>query len=126
MEAGKVAIVTGGTYGIGRAITCELARRGHCVVAVGLDARQIGSEAAGGSAGTREALDREGLSAEILEGDIAAAAEVRRVVAFALARYGRLDVLVNNAAIHPRGTILETSEEVWDRVLDVNLKAMFL
>jgi NAD(P)-dependent dehydrogenase (short-subunit alcohol dehydrogenase family) len=126
MEAGKIAIVTGGTYGIGRAITCELARRGHRVIAVGLDARQIGSEAAGGSAGTREALEREGLSAEILDGDVSAAADVRRVVEFAIARHGRLDVLVNNAAIHPRGTIVETSEEVWDRVLDVNLKGMFL
>ena len=126
MENGKVAIVTGGTYGIGRAITCELARRGYRVVAVGLDARQIGSEAAGGSAATGEALNREGLSAEILEGDVSAAADVRRVVEFAVARHGRIDVLVNNAAIHPRGTIAETSEEVWDRVLDVNLKGMFL
>lgn len=126
MEPGKVAIVTGGTYGIGRAITCELARRCHRVVAVGLDARQIGSEAADGSAATREALTREGLSADLLDGDVSAAADVRRVVEFALARHGRLDVLVNNAAIHPRGTITETSEEVWDRVLDVNLKGMFL
>ena len=126
MENGKVAIVTGGTYGIGRAITCELARRGYRVVAVGLDARQIGSEAAGGAAATREALDRVGLSAEILEGDVSAAADVRRVVEFAVARHGRIDALVNNAAIHPRGTITETSEEVWDRVLDVNLKGIFL
>jgi NAD(P)-dependent dehydrogenase (short-subunit alcohol dehydrogenase family) len=126
VELGKVAIVTGGTYGIGRAITCELARRGYRVVAVGLDARQIGSEAAGGAAGTREALEREGLSAEILEGDVSAAADVRRVVDHALSRHGRIDTLVNNAAIHPRGTITETSEEVWDRVLAVNLKGMFL
>jgi NAD(P)-dependent dehydrogenase (short-subunit alcohol dehydrogenase family) len=126
VEANKVAIVTGGTYGIGRAITCELARRGYRVVAVGLDARQIGSEAAGGSAGTQEILSREGLSADILEGDVSAAADVRRVAEFAVARHGRLDVLVNNAGIHPRGTIVETSEEVWDRVLDVNLKGMFL
>ncbi|MEA2986553.1 MAG: hypothetical protein QOD94_2807, partial [Alphaproteobacteria bacterium] len=87
MEQGKVAIVTGGTYGIGRAITCELARRGHRVVAVGLDARQIGSAAAGGAAGTREALEREGLSAEILEGDVSAAADVRRVVDRAMSRH---------------------------------------
>jgi NAD(P)-dependent dehydrogenase (short-subunit alcohol dehydrogenase family) len=126
VEQGKVAIVTGGTYGIGRAITCELARRGYRVVAVGLDARQIGSEAADGAAGTREALEREGLSAEILEGDVSAAADVRRVVDHALSRHGRLDILVNNAALHPRGTITETSEEVWDRVLAVNLKGMFL
>ena len=126
MNTSKVAIVTGGTYGIGRAITLELARRGYRVVAVGLDARQIGSEAAAGSTGTRQALLKEGLTAEILEGDVSVAEDVRRVVEIALERHGRLDVLVNNAAIHPRGTIVETSEEVWDRVLDVNLKGMFL
>ena len=126
MAAGKIAIVTGGTFGIGRAITCELARRAHRVVAVGLDARQIGSEAANGAAGTREALAREQLSAEILDGDVSIAADVKRVVDFALERYGGIDILVNNAAIHPRGTILDTSEDVWDRVIDVNLKGMFL
>lgn len=125
-DTGKVAIVTGGTFGIGRAITVELARRGLRVVAMGLEARQIGSEAQGGAAGTEEALAREQLKADILEGDVSAAADVRRVVEFAVQRHGRLDVLVNNAAIHPRGTILDTSEDVWDRVIDVNLKGMFL
>ena len=126
MADGKVAIVTGGTFGIGRAITCELARRRYRVVAMGLEARQIGSEAENGAAATRAALAREQLAADILEGDVSVAADVQRVVDFALARHGRLDVLVNNAAIHPRGTIIEISEEVWDRVIDVNLKGMFL
>ncbi len=126
MNTSKVAIVTGGTYGIGRAITLELARRGYRVVAVGLDARQIGSEAAGGAAGTRQALREEGLDAEIVEGDVSVAADVERMLEITLARHARLDVLVNNAAIHPRGTIVETSEAVWDRVMEVNLKGMFL
>ena len=125
-DQAKVAIVTGGTYGIGRAITLELARRGFCVVAMGLEQRQIGSEAAGGAAGTREALRRANLAADILEGDVSVAADVQRVIDFAVRQHGRLDVLVNNAAIHPRGTVLDTPEDVWDRVIDVNLKGMFL
>ncbi len=126
MDEARVAVVTGGTYGIGRAITCELARRGWRVVAVGLEARQVGSEAESGSAGTRAALAGEGLAADILEGDVSAAADARRVVDFATATHGRLDALVNNAAIHPRGTILDTDEALWDQVIDVNLKGMFL
>jgi NAD(P)-dependent dehydrogenase (short-subunit alcohol dehydrogenase family) len=125
-EQGKVAIVTGGTYGIGRAITVEFARRGFKVVAIGLEARQIGSEAERGAAGTLAALKEAQASADILEGDVSVAADVQHAVDFALQRHGRLDVLVNNAAIHPRGTVLDTTEEVWDRVLDVNLKGMFL
>jgi NAD(P)-dependent dehydrogenase (short-subunit alcohol dehydrogenase family) len=122
----RVVIVTGGTYGIGRAVTLALARRGYAVVTFGLDARQIGSVAANGVEGTRAALEREGLAADILEADVSQAEAVQRVVDFTIQKYGRIDALVNNAAIHPSGNILETSEEVWDRVIDVNLKGMFL
>lgn len=122
----RVVIVTGGTYGIGRAVTVALAQRGWTVVACGLDARQVGSVAENGRAGTRAELDRLGLGADLLEADVSRAADVQCVVDHAVAAYGRVDALVNNAAIHPSGTILETSEEVWDRVIDVNLKGMFL
>lgn len=122
----RVAIVTGGTYGIGRAITVRLAADGFQVVAFGLDRRQIGSVAEQGSAGTRAALADRGLTADLLEADVSRAEDVRRVADHAIDRHGRIDVLVNNAAIHPSGTILDTSEEVWDQVIDVNLKGMFL
>lgn len=126
MDDGKVTIVTGGTYGIGRGITLTLAARGHRVVAFGLDARQVGSAAEHGRAGTQAELDRLGLGADLLEADVSKAGDARRVADFALEKYGRIDGLVNNAGIHPSGTILETSEETWDRVMDVNLKGMFL
>jgi NAD(P)-dependent dehydrogenase (short-subunit alcohol dehydrogenase family) len=122
----KVAIVTGGTYGIGRGITLTLARKGFRVLAFGLDSRQVGSVAENGSAGTRAALEREGLTAELLEADVSRDEDVERVVKHALDTFGRIDGLVNNAAIHPRGTILDTPRQLWDQVLAVNLTGMYL
>ncbi len=122
----KVVIVSGGTYGIGRAITFLLAEKGYSVVAFGLDQPQIGSLAANGTAGTQAELAAAGLEADLLQADVSQQDQVDRVVDFTLAKYGRIDGLVNNAAIHPHGTILETSVETWDKVIDVNLKGMFL
>src|SRR5438093_348087 len=126
MAEGKVAIVTGGTYGIGRGITLRLASEGHRVVAFGLDARQIGSAAENGREGTKSELERLGLNADLFEADVANEDEVVRVVEFALRKYGRVDALVNNAAIHPSGTILETTRQIWDQVIAVNLTGPFL
>lgn len=125
MEA-PVTIVTGGTYGIGRGITVELAGRGHRVVAFGLEARQPGSMAEHGIEGTRAELAQAGLEAELLEADVSNPADVERVTNVAISTYGRIDGLVNNAAIHPSATILETTLEIWNQVLAVNLTGMFL
>ena len=122
----KVTIVTGGTYGIGRAITKVLSERGHQVIAFGLDSKQIGSQAADGTTGTQEALDLRGLEADLLEADVSNPEDVKRVVEFALSKYGRIDGLVNNAAIHPSGKLLETDVDIWDKVIDVNLKGVYL
>jgi NAD(P)-dependent dehydrogenase (short-subunit alcohol dehydrogenase family) len=122
----KVVIVTGGTFGIGAAITKLLARRGHRVVAFGLDAAQVSSIAKNGRQLLLEELAQEGLSADVLEADVSNAQDVARVVAFTLATHGRIDALVNNAAIGPLGTVLTTSEDVWDRIVDVNLKGAYL
>ncbi len=122
----KTVIVTGGTYGIGRSITKVLAERGYNVVSFGLEARQIGSSAEAGIEGTRRELEAHGLSADLLEGDVSRQGDVERIVAHTLAKYGRIDGLVNNAAIHPSGRLLETDEDVWDKVIDVNLKGVYL
>ncbi len=122
----KVMIVAGGTYGIGRAITITQASRGYNVVAFGLDEKQIGSVAEKGREGTRLELERLGLTADLLEADVSKAQDVKRVVDSTVSKYGRIDALVNNAAIRPSGNILDTSEELFDRVMDVNLKGMFL
>ncbi len=57
-----------------------------------------------------------------MNADVTVAADVQRVLDATLAKFGRVDALVNNAAIGPLGTILDTSEELWDRVIDVNLE----
>ncbi len=118
MAPTKAAIVTGGTSGIGRAITLALARRGDRVLAIGHDA-PLERE-------TRAALSAAGLAAELMQGDVADPDTAARAVARAIALWGRIDVLCNNAAIRPTGTILDTDEAVWDRCFAVNIKGMYL
>lgn len=122
----RTVIVTGGTYGIGKAITLTLARRGFGVVAFGLEQKQPSSLAENCIPALRAELDADGLAADILEADVANAGDVERVVRFTLERHGRIDGLVNNAAIGPLGTVLDTPEAVWDRIIDVNLKGVYL
>lgn len=122
----SVVIVTGGTFGIGRAISLTLAERGHQVVAFGLDSPQPWSLAAGGTESLRQAATERSLMVEAVEADVSNVEQVAHVVDFTLRRHGRIDALVNNAAIAPLGTLDQTSEELWDRVLEVNLKGVFL
>jgi NAD(P)-dependent dehydrogenase (short-subunit alcohol dehydrogenase family) len=126
MTANKVVIVTGGTFGIGRAITIGLARRGHAVVAFGLEAPQVSSTAAAAIPSLKTELREAGLDAELMEADVSMAADVERVVERALSLHARIDGLVNNAAIGPLGTVLDTDEELFDAVLAVNLKGPYL
>jgi NAD(P)-dependent dehydrogenase (short-subunit alcohol dehydrogenase family) len=108
---GKVAIVTGAASGIGREVTRLLAERGASVVAVDI------------APAVREL---EGGAVVPLEGDVSLAETAERAVSAATERWGRLDVLVNNAGYIVWKPIAETSEEDWDRVLDVNAKGTFL
>ncbi|MGS1117494.1 SDR family NAD(P)-dependent oxidoreductase [Castellaniella sp. UC4442_H9] len=123
----KVIIVSGGTYGLGRQITLDLARRGCSVVAFGLSAPQVSSVASGFDLLSGD-VEEAGLSGrvEILEADVSSSPEVGRVVASALERFGRIDGLVNNAAVGPLGTVLTTDESTLDKVLSVNIKGPFL
>ena len=124
--AAGCAIVTGGTFGIGRAIALGLARRGWPVVAFGLEARQVSSVAGGGTAGLRDELASLGAAFEALEADVSDEADVARVVGLALSRFGRIGALVNNAAIGPLGTVLDTDPALFDRILAVNLRGPYL
>jgi NAD(P)-dependent dehydrogenase (short-subunit alcohol dehydrogenase family) len=126
MGAQGAVIVSGGTYGIGRAITLTLAAAGWPVVAFGLESLQPGSRAEHGIRDTGAALDEAGLRAELLEADVSSSADVERVVRHALDVHGGIGALVNNAAIRPTGSVLETDEATFERALAVNLKGPFL
>jgi NAD(P)-dependent dehydrogenase (short-subunit alcohol dehydrogenase family) len=123
---GKVVLVSGGTFGIGRAITLGLAGRGHIVVAFGLEAPQVSSTAEAAIPGLRAELAASGLTAELMETDVSQSGDVARVVEHALKKFGRIDAVVNNAAIGPLGTVLDTDEALFDRIVAVNLKGPYL
>ncbi len=115
---GKVAIVTGSASGIGRATAIRLAREGAKVVVV-TDLRvEMGQE-------TVDLIKADGGEAAFVRADVGVAADVQNMVKFAVDTYGRLDILVNNAA-RGRGLLLEMSEDDWDRVMDVCLKSAWL
>lgn len=124
--SGLVTIVTGGTFGIGRAITLTLAARDHRVTAFGLEERQLSSLAENAIPGLQESLSETGLSADLMIADVSVAEDVERVVAHVYEKHGRIDALVNNAAIGPLGTVLDTDEADWDRIMAVNLKGPYL
>ncbi len=126
MNPARVVIVTGGTFGIGRAVTLSLAARGHSVVAFGLETPQVSSTAANGIPGLEAELKERGLQATLMEADVSNAGDVARVVDKTLEKYGRIDALVNNAAIGPLGTVLDTDEALFDRIMAVNLKGPYL
>ncbi|HEV3505430.1 MAG TPA: SDR family NAD(P)-dependent oxidoreductase [Actinomycetes bacterium] len=114
---GKVAVVTGGASGIGRATARALAAEGARVGIADVD--EAGGERV--AAGIRDA----GGDAFFRRTDVRSLAEVEAVLAEAVDRHGRLDVLVNNAAISVAGSAGEMAEEDWARVIDVNLSGVW-
>jgi NAD(P)-dependent dehydrogenase (short-subunit alcohol dehydrogenase family) len=126
MTKRSVVVVTGGTFGIGRAITLNLARRGHRVVAFGLETRQVSSIAEKAIPGLHKDVTRARLPVDLLEADVSSSADVDRVISYTLSKHGRIDGLVNNAAVGPLGTVLDTDEALFSRIIDVNLKGAYL
>jgi len=117
----KTAIITGASSGIGRAIAVRFMEEGANVVAV-----DISTAVVEGGAPVIEVLSAIGPNAIFIQGDVARSEDVSHVFAEAQARFGRLDIVVNNAAIHVPKPLAETEETEWDRVMDVNLKGAFL
>jgi NAD(P)-dependent dehydrogenase (short-subunit alcohol dehydrogenase family) len=116
--AGKVAIITGAGSGIGRGIALAFAREGARVV-VANRRRAAGEETVG-------QIQEAGGIARFHQTDVAREADCAAVVCAAVEAFGALHGLVNNAGIFPRGTLEETSQELWDAVMATNLRGPFL
>jgi NAD(P)-dependent dehydrogenase (short-subunit alcohol dehydrogenase family) len=116
--AGKVALITGGTSGIGRATAVLFAREGAAVVLTGRDAGR-------GAEVVREIEDQGG-RARFVRANVTNAEDCRRTVAETVEAFGRLDVLFNNAGVYVAGDVTECTEEEWDLQVDVSLKGTYL
>jgi NAD(P)-dependent dehydrogenase (short-subunit alcohol dehydrogenase family) len=116
--AGKIAFVTGGARGIGRAIVEKFAAEGATVAFADVD-RTAGAE-------TAAALSGAGVPASFAHADITLESDVHRVIGAIVARHGRLDVLVNNAGINAYFDAAAMTEAEWDRVFAVDLKGAWL
>ena len=114
----KVAIVTGGNSGIGQAIVLELARQGASVV-IDYVAHPEATEA----------LEREicklGNQSVGVEADVSKLADLQKLIDAAVGKFGRVDVMVNNAGIETRTSVLDTTEAQYERVMAINLKSAF-
>ena len=115
---GKGAIVTGGNSGMGKAIALELAKQGASVTinyVVNPDA----------TADMEKQIAASGGRAIGVKADVRRVAELESLVAAAVKAFGRLDIMVNNAGVETRTSLLDTTEAQYDRVLDINLKSAF-
>jgi len=114
---GKVAVVTGAAQGIGRGCAEMLAREGACVV-VGDIQQEAGQEVVA-------AIRKGGGEALFQRVDVVEEQQCQQLIDTAVQAYGRLDVVVNNAGWYPRYTLEETTTELWERVLHINLRGAF-
>jgi glucose 1-dehydrogenase len=115
---GKVAIVTGGNSGIGKAIALELANQGANIVIDYITHPEATEELA-------QKIIALGDQAIGVQADVGKISDLQRLIETAVAKLGRIDVMVNNAGIETRTSVLDTTEAQYDKVLDINLKSAF-
>lgn len=118
MLHGQVALVTGASRGIGRAIAMKLASEGVFVVATATSEQ--------GATETLASIVSQGGGGKAVKLDVCSASEVESLIKSIVADHGRLDILVNNAGITRDGLLMRMKEEDWDAVVDTNLKGAFL
>lgn len=116
----RVAIVTGARRGIGRAIALAFAEAGAHVAVADWEV------ADGGLEDTAEEIRKKGRRSVTVQTDVSRKADVDSLVQKTLDEFSAIDILVNNAAIGDGGSLLEATEEAWQRVIDINLKGAFL
>jgi len=116
---GKVAIVTGASRGIGRAIAERFAAEGARVVVNAVSRMANAREVV-------DAINAQGGEAMAVQADVSRSPDVADLTAATLDRFGRIDILVNNAGVMVTQGVLETSVDDWDRTIDVNLKGPYL
>jgi 3-oxoacyl-[acyl-carrier protein] reductase len=116
---GKVAIVTGSSRGIGKAIAERFAAEG-AKVTVNWIGREREAQA------VVETIKKGGGDAFAVRADVSVAADVKELVRATFDRFGRVDILVNNAGVMYTKAVLDTTEEEWDRTMDINLKGAYL
>ena len=114
----KVAIITGAGAGIGRTSALLFAREGARIVASDIDLERAQA--------TAKDIEKAGGECIAVQADVTSVEEVEAMVKKAIGTFGRVDVLMNCAGIMPIMPVWETSEEVWDQVIDINLKGTFL
>jgi NAD(P)-dependent dehydrogenase (short-subunit alcohol dehydrogenase family) len=114
----RVAIVTGGGSGIGRAICINMAKEGAKIAIpdINLD----------GARETADIVEKEGGTALPIKTDVTRKPEVQAMVADVLGAYGQIDILVNNAGTDIKGGVTELEESTWDKIMNLNLKGVFL
>jgi glucose 1-dehydrogenase len=114
----KVAVVTGGNSGIGQAIVLELARQGASIVIDYI----VRPEA---TAALEQQITALGDQSIGVEADVSKLADLQKLVDAAGGRFGRIDIMVNNAGVETRTSVLDTTEDQYDRVMAINLKSAF-
>ncbi|MBC5648623.1 SDR family NAD(P)-dependent oxidoreductase [Christensenella tenuis] len=119
MSEQRVAIITGGTRGMGKSMSLALAERGDIVVAVYRSNEQSALE-------VKEELQKLSPQSDVIQGDVSKKADVDRIVKTVGDRFGRIDILVNNAGIFDFAFLEDMTEDDLDRYMSINFKSQFL
>ena len=114
----KVAIITGSSRGIGREIAKTLARKGITVVANYNKSEEAAKE-------LKQELEEEGIKIDIIKADVSKREDAKRLVEFTLNKYGKVDILINNAGISEYKLFTDETDEDWNKIINTNLYSAF-